>query len=115
VYGWRSDTRGGLIFRVSIEHEEIQVLCRHLACESIRTDQSIAVTAECKMDWNIGCWVRSGLELANVACDRGIRGLEPVIIKGSWFQAAEIALYGEISRRTSSPCGQCSDSRNECW
>ena len=67
------------------------------------------------MDWNIGCRVRSGLELANVACDRGIRGLEPVIIKCSWFQAAEIALYGVISRRTSSPCGQRSDSRNERW
>ena len=42
----RSDTRGGFVFRVSIEHEEIQVLCRHLACERVRTDQSIAVTAE---------------------------------------------------------------------
>src|SRR4029077_10981342 len=115
VYGWRSDTRGGLIFRVSIEHEEIQVLCRHLACEGIRTDQSIAITTERKMDWNIGCRGRSGLELANVACDRGIRGLEPVIINGSWLQAAEMALYGKTSRRASSPCGQCRDSRNERW
>src|SRR5437879_3498208 len=92
MYGRRSDARGGLIFRVAIEHEEIQVLCRHLARKCIRTDQSIAVTAERKMDWNIGCRVRSGLELANVACDRGIRGLEPVIIKCSWLQAAEIAV-----------------------
>src|SRR5436309_658939 len=67
------------------------------------------------MDWNTGCRAWSGLELANVACDRGIPGLEPVIINGSWFQAAEIALYGEISWQTSSPCWQCSDSRNERW
>src|ERR1700756_2462942 len=99
---WRSDTRGGFIFRVSVEHEEIQVLCRHLACQGIRTNQSIAVTAEPKMDWSTGCRGRSSLELADVACDRGIRGLEPVIINRSWLQAADIALHGIISRRTGS-------------
>src|SRR5438132_22820 len=66
---------------------------------------------------------RSRAEIARDICARNhrITATESPLEQGpwdlecSWFQAAEIALYGVISRRTSSPCEQCSDSRNERW
>jgi hypothetical protein len=84
-----------------------------LTREGIRTDQSIAVAAECKMDRRIGRWVRSSLEFADIARDQGVCGLEPVVVNSSLLQAADAGLYGVVRRRTSGSCKQCGNSTVE--
>src|SRR5262249_41419266 len=89
----RSDACRLLIFRVSFEHKDIEVLFAHQARKRTGACQLRVVPAPAQPHRNSRHAVQNCLKLSDVPCDQPISGLEAVIVIPSRLQAADIGLF----------------------